>query len=418
MAIDMRSHLFCLLLAFALLMMHLDLLAQAVPPDTQKTIMRQLQPPEVVWKVKAIAPVISSPVVSDRFVYFGCLDSVFYALDLATGRTAWTFRTKGEIRSTACIEEDRLYLNGGDGNLYCLNKKSGKLLWTFSTQGEKKHDFADYYQSSPVLRQNRLFFGSGDGQVYALDSESGALVWSYQTGDVVHATPAVANDRLFVGSFDGYLYALGAANGELIWKFKSVGQHWFPKGEFQGSPAVGKGLVLVGSRDYNLYAVDQAEGYCHWNRRFTRGWALANTVADSVLYTGTSDDRVLVATDVASGLELWRANLHFNIFGGLAISAGVGYVGTLMGKLFGIDLQTGAILWTFATDGYQQNHLKYFKPDDSFRDDIFSFVKSDEAFIDVENELGAIFSTPAIAGDYIVITSTEGSVYCLKLLSR
>ena len=71
-------------------------------------------------------------------------------------------------------------------------------------------------------------------------------------------------------------------------------------------------------------------------------------------------------------------------------------------------------IWTVAMDGYQKNHLKYFKPDDTFRDDIFEIVKSDEAFIDVEYDLGAIYSTPVITGDLLIVTSTDGNVYCFR----
>ncbi len=71
-------------------------------------------------------------------------------------------------------------------------------------------------------------------------------------------------------------------------------------------------------------------------------------------------------------------------------------------------------MWTFTTDGYLNNRMKYFKDDDSYRDDIYSIIKSNEQFLEVEMELGGIFSTPVITNGYLVFTSTEGIVYCLK----
>jgi len=371
-------------------------------------------PPTPAWQYVVNAPIISSPVVSNQSVYFGGLDSQFYALDIRSGAPKWKFAAHGEIRSTAAVGGEKLYFVSGDGNLYCLDLTSGKEVWFFRTQGEKKHDFADYHQSSPILYNDRLYFGSGDGNIYAINTSDGSLAWKFTTGDVVHGTPAVDGNRLFVGSFDGYLYALDVTTGALLWKFKAVGQRWFPKGEFQGSPAVGGGLVFIGSRDFNLYAVDQEKGYCHWNKQFTRGWALVNRVIDTILYTGTSDDRVLIAARLEDGVEKWRAKMHFNIFGGLATAGDVGYVGTLLGKLYAVDLKSGTELWAFSTDGYKKNRLKYFKEDDSFRDDIFDIVPSNEAFVGVEFEVGAFFSTPALTDKYIIVTSTDGTVYCLK----
>lgn len=370
--------------------------------------------PELVWKQKFGAPINSSPVVDGELLYFGGFDSSFYSLQLSDGTVLWRYKTGGEIRSTPAIFDTAVIFSSGDGSVYCLAKRSGALCWKFATKGERKQDFADYYQSSPVISGENLYFGSGDGNIYAIKITDGSLVWQFTTGGVVHATPVIAGNKLFVGSFDGYFYALSVTTGEFLWKFKSVGQQWFPRGDFQGSPTAGSGVVVVGSRDYNLYALDAEKGHCRWNKRFARGWALANGIVDSVLYTGTSDDRLLIATELASGRELWRTNLHFNIFGGLAIDGGTGFVGTLLGKLYAVDLQTGAELWSFATDGYNVNHLKYFKPDDSFRDDIFEIVKSDEAFIDVEHEIGAIFSTPTVTTDRIIVTSTDGTVYCLR----
>jgi eukaryotic-like serine/threonine-protein kinase len=181
-----------------------------------------------------------------------------------------------------------------------------------------------------------------------------------------------------------------------------------------GSPVVSDKLVFIGSRDFNLYAIDREKGYCHWNKSYPRGWALANVFHDSVLYVGTSDDRVLIAADPRLGRELWRTNVGFNIFGAPSFSASMAYVGTLMGKVYALDLKSGEVRWTFGTDGYKKNRLKYFKEDDSYRDDIYSIIKSNEQLVDVEYELGAIFSTPIIYGDKMFITSTDGSIYCLK----
>lgn len=370
--------------------------------------------PALHWKYKIDAPVIAGPVVSDNLVYFGGLDSTLYVLDIRSGKTAWKFKTRGQVRSTVRIAGNDLYLNGGDGNLYCLDKKTGNVKWTFASKGEKKYDFADYHQSSPVLHNNMVYFGSGDGNVYAVRSDNGSRVWNYQTGDIVHTTPAVDNNKLFVGSFDGHVYALDVTNGSLAWKFKTVGHRFFPRGEVQGSPAVASGLVFIGARDYNVYAIDQARGYCHWNKSFTRGWGLVNTIHDSVLHIGSADERVLISAEPGTGKEYWRKTMEFLVFGSNAYSETMFYVGTTIGKLHGIDAKTGEKIWTVTTDGYEQNRFKYFKVDDAYRDDIYSIIKSNEQFLEVEYELGGIFSTPAITRDFLIFTSTEGVVYCLK----
>ena len=97
-----------------------------------------------------------------------------------------------------------------------------------------------------------------------------------------------------------------------------------------------------------------------------------------------------------------------------ALTGGMGYLGPLLGKFYGFDLTTGAIKWTFATDGYNDNHLKYYKADDSFRDDIYSIILSNEALVVAQQNTGGINSTPAIANDLMVVSSTDGTIYCVK----
>jgi eukaryotic-like serine/threonine-protein kinase len=370
--------------------------------------------PIIKWKFETGNSFFSSPVAKENTIYIGGNDSILHAIEINSGKEKWNFRTGGQIRSNVCINSDFLYLNGGDGFIYALNINSGKLLWKFKTKGEQKYDFADYFHSTPVIMNGVLYFGSGDNNLYAINAKSGTLVWDFKSGGIIHTTPAIDNNKIFFGSFDGYVYALNLKNGQLIWKFKTVGHRYFPKGEVQGSPTAFNHLIFIGARDYNVYAIDQEKGYCHWNKAFTRGWGLNNNIHDSILYIGSADERKLISVNPANGNENWNVNMEFLVFGNNAYTDSMLYVGTTIGKLHGISLKTGSKIWSYETETYQKTRFKYFKDDDSYRDDIYSIIKSNEQFLDVECELGGIFSTPLIAGNLIIFSSTNGNIYCLK----
>jgi eukaryotic-like serine/threonine-protein kinase len=397
-----------------ILITYSNTLAQIPPPDEKLPISDFREKPKTKWVFEIKSPIFSSPVVSEELVYFGGLDSIFYAIEISSGHEKWRFRTKGEIRSAPLIYGTKVFLNGGDGSLYALDKKSGEIIWKFDAKCERKYDFADYFHSTPVIYDRVLYFGSGDSNFYAIDLDTGHLVWSFKTGNIVHTTPAICNDRIFFGSFDGFVYALKLKSGELIWKFKTVGHRFFPVGEVQGSPAIFNNLVFIGARDYNFYAIDQEKGFCHWNKSFTKGWGLSNNIHDSILYIGSADERVLIAADPETGKEFWKKNMEFLIFGNNAFSESLLYVGTTIGKLHGISLLSGDKLWSFETNSYKEKKLKYFKPDDTYREDIYSIIKSNEQFLDVECELGGIFSTPYIDNNIIIFSSTNGTLYCLE----
>lgn len=388
--------------------------AQSIRTEKNINVIDFVKVPETKWIFRTNAPVFSSPVASGNLIFIGGCDSILYALDKNTGKEKWRFHTNGEIRSNVCFSGPNLYLNGGDGNLYSIEINTGKPVWKFKTGGERKYDFADYFHSTPVLFERIVYFGSGDGYMYAINSETGVLVWKYKTGNIVHTTPAIDNNKIFFGSFDGFVYSLDQSTGELIWKFKTVGHRYFPVGEAQGSPAVFNNMVFIGARDYNIYALDQEKGYCHWNKSFTLGWGLCNNIHDSVLYTGSADERVLTAADPSTGKEYWNKTMEFLVFGNNAYSDSMMYVGTTIGKLHGISLKSGNKKWSFETETYLKNRTKYFKNDDSYRDDIYSIIKSNEHFLEVETELGGIFSTPCISDDLMFFSSTNGTIYCLK----
>ena len=376
--------------------------------------------PVVQWKFKIKQPFFSSPVISDGVVYVAGMDSTLYALELSSGNVKWKLRTNGEIRSTVAIDGTRIFLLGGNGVLSCIDKNNGKPIWrsvfdnTALFLSERRYDFADYFHSSPLIHNGVVYFGSGNGRFNAVSSENGETIWSFKASDIIHNTPVINKDKVYFGCFDGYVYALNINSGSVVWKFKSVGQQYFPNGEMQGSPSFGHDNVFIGGRDYNLYAINSNGGYANWNRKFQGGWALATTVEDTVLYVGTSDDRLLLALDARDGRELWRTNVKFNIFGGCVFTSGMVYVGSIWGKLFGIDKKNGTVRWSFATDGYTSNHLEYFKADETFRDDIGSILRSPIEWIGAEYRMGGIFSTPAVSGNMMVVSSTEGVVYCLR----
>ena len=212
------------------------------------------------------------------------------------------------------------------------------------------------------------------------------------------------------------MYCLDKVTGSLVWRFKTTGHRYFPRGEINGSPVIHRGKVVFGARDYNLYALDLEAGYCHWIKTFPQGWALPVTTNDSVLYVGTSDDRVLMALDEETGQIRWKTNLGFNNFAAVAISNNHGYTGTLNGKLFCVELNAGDIRWTFLTDGYREFRSRYFQNnDDRFVDNIGDLLPNGDAILMMYERLGAIFSTPIVIGDKLVFASNDGTVYCLGL---
>ena len=167
----------------------------------------------IKWKFPTGDRIVSSPVYSDKVLYFGGDDGNVYAVDAETGRQIWKRATAGPLSATPAVASGAVYVGSYDGKFYALNAQTGAMKWKFATGGERRFeakglhgmqpknqtmaDPFDVFLSSPVVANGAGYFGSGDGHLYALDASSGELRWKFKTGDVVHASPAFA-DGVFI----------------------------------------------------------------------------------------------------------------------------------------------------------------------------------------------------------------------------
>ena len=71
----------------------------------------------------------SSPAIADGIVYMGFPDGNVAALDAATGKLKWKYRTNGGIISSAAISGETVYIGSNDGNLYAFDRLTGQPLW-------------------------------------------------------------------------------------------------------------------------------------------------------------------------------------------------------------------------------------------------------------------------------------------------
>ena len=310
-------------------------------------------------------------------------------------------------------------------------RQSARVKWRFPT--------GDRIVSSPVWHAGTVYVGSDDGHLYAVDAASGVQRWQHRTGGPVSSSPAVANGRVHVLSYDGRLHTLDAASGTLLWKFASDGERRFearglhgmqprqqtfadPYDVYLSSPVVVQGTVYFGSGDGHLYAVDAATGALRWKFRTGNVVHASPAVADGLVYVGSWDGR-LYAVDAATGQERW----HFQ--GGLdplmanqqgfqsspAVVDGVVYCGSRDSHLYALDARTGAEKWRFATGA------SWVVGSPAVADGKVYFATSDSSLLHAvdaatgqavwqQQGLAYMFSSPAIAGDVLMIGVLNGSL--------
>lgn len=161
---------------------------------------------KMLWRYKTEAPVTSSPTVSGTQVYFGSNDGNVYDINVENMQkptVRWKVPTRDWINSSVRLDAGMAFIGSNDRRLYALDENTGGAKWSFATKGPTI--------SVPAIFKNLVFVagGAGDGHVYALNKKTGDLHWRFRTGDKIESDPVVALEKrhLYVTSTDGFLYA-------------------------------------------------------------------------------------------------------------------------------------------------------------------------------------------------------------------
>lgn len=212
--------------------------------------------------------------------------------------------------------------------------------------------------ASPVVSEDSVYIASVAGTLTALDRADGSVRWTAATGSGQRGTPVVHGDQVLVTTGNSAtLLSLGAADGSVGWSY-SLGSD-LPT---YGAPTVVDGVVLlaVGNADTGgVHAVDLESGSQLWRTDVGAGVFFGPSVADGVVVAASTGSRQVVAMDLATGEVLWT---HTDTEASLslpAIADGTVYIGTSTpdytgGSLLALDLTTGAEVWRAGGHGDTQ----------------------------------------------------------------
>lgn len=123
----------------------------------------KLSDQSTVWTVETGGEVNSSPSIdANGTLYIGSRDKKLYAINTADGATKWTFQGKGPFLARPALYQDKLAIVGageGDGHIYAIDLATGKEFWKYKTNNKVE---ADVYVDG-----DRFYIASGDNHLYA-----------------------------------------------------------------------------------------------------------------------------------------------------------------------------------------------------------------------------------------------------------
>ncbi len=202
-------------------------------------------------------------------------------------------------------EGGRLWVGDHRGRVVAVNADSGRIERSFSTELE--------ISAGPAVQEGLVMIGTFDGKLVVLDADDGSELWSAQLSSEVLSYPVLHDDIIIVRCIDGRVFGFDARNGRRLWVHDRSVPLLTLRGT--GDPLVRADQVFIGYDDGMVSALKVSDGSVLWEQRVSQpeGRTELERIAD--------------------------------IDGPMAIVGTELYVVTYRGRLAGLALESGRIMW-------------------------------------------------------------------------
>ena len=273
---------------------------------TSEEVRGKLDP---IWYrvIESYIPPYVQIIAANGLLYISTANGL-YALDAATGETAWVYPTALPLGNAPTVFDGAVYVGGYDHKLHALDAITGEFRWAY----EAASGFATNPLVLDIDGRTLIYAGNRDGRLYALEDigTTPTLLWSYQTEGPILFSAAYAEGTVYIASNDSYAYAFDARSGDLVWqspKLLGAGFHvWWPV--IYQNPATGAdGVILAGSSNYR-FLLEPSYGYDLQGREVNDVWPDRVTEPRGTLFGPSDPDGTVDATRVLQYFEAkpWR----------------------------------------------------------------------------------------------------------------
>ncbi|MEG5266997.1 outer membrane protein assembly factor BamB [Pseudomonas sp. JDS28PS106] len=217
-----------------------------------------------------------------------------------------------------------------------------------------------YNMLVPAIDGDRIYASDVNGEVMSLDRLTGDVIWEKDLELPVSGAVGVGYGMVMLGTTKGEVIALDSSSGEERWRARVTSEVLAP-------PATNGDVVVVQTQDDRVIGLDAVTGSQRWIYESTpavltlRGTG-APLVTNRLAIAGLSTGKV-VALDTSNGVPVWEQRIAIpqgrselervvDIDGGLLLSGGTLYVASYQGRVAGLELDSGRVLWQRDASSY------------------------------------------------------------------
>jgi outer membrane protein assembly factor BamB len=254
------------------------------------------------------------------------------------------------------------------------------------------------------------------------------LLWRFDAGHMVVSSPVVADGVLYAGARNGEFYALDAKSGALKWKFSA-------DAAITSTGAVAGGIVYFTSHANTVYALNVADGALVWKQAtgpdlpfdamagFKMAqdwdyWTSSPLAFNGRIFVGSGDGKVY-ALDAKTGAVAWSFATQGRVRSSPATDGKSVYAGSFDGQMVALDLRSGKLRWSFHTLGNPVFPQGSIQSSPTVSDGLILFGARDCSLYAVDAKSGReawhqsvknswVPSTPAVSQDRVFAGSADG----------
>jgi len=242
------------------------------------------------------------------------------------------------------VDGDHIYAAGADGVVMAMDRFSGDVLW--------KQDIERPISGAIGVGAGLVVVGTLKGEVIALDQSTGEQKWIALVPSEVLSAPAVNSDVVVVQTQDDRVIAFDAASGNQRWLYENQPAVLTLRGT--SAPVLTSRLAIAGFSTGKVVAIDLARGIPVWEQRVAvpQGRSELDRIVDIDGNLIATDDTLYVVSyqgrvaglDINSGRVLWQREA--SSYAGLAQGLGSVYVSLVSGTIEAVDERSASALWS------------------------------------------------------------------------
>jgi len=319
-------------------------------------------------------------------LYFGNEKNEFYAIDINTKQMLWKYSADTAVQTNPVITDSKIIFNAGD-SLYILNAVNGEELFkiTYPSNNSFRASFNSYVfnDSYTAVKDGIAYFAAPDGSIIAVDINSGDILWTLPSGIKSRGEVASGinfyNNKLYYIDYFGFLCSIDIETKQFL--FKTEIRDRF------SSIHIDNDKIYAAGRNKKIFCIDANTGDVIWSSFSydpTTWFSGGSVIIGNVIYSGTSDERSIVAFNKDTGDFLRFYPAEFNVFtppvlnGENIVLAAVNVYSKRQSSIMEFDTK---------------NHIKLWQ-------------------VDLED---GVFSAPIIYQDVLYFGSDSGRIYSIKL---